>query len=176
VKRLGRLRLFGGGADEWNETAPGVRSDFISRRPFCPLAMRMHVMLRVADLDASIAFYTALFGTPPGKRKSDYARWLLDAPHVNFSIAQTDDTHGIEHVGIEAQTPGELDTLRQRIAQAEGTVVHEGQTTCCYANSDKTWITDANGVAWEAFFTSGDADTYRGESEPSARCCPPDCC
>ncbi len=141
---------------------------------------RMHVMLRVADLDASISFYAALFGEQPGKRKADYARWMLDDPRLNFSIAQTDDAHGIEHLGIQAETPDELAELRARIDAAGGTVVNEGETTCCYATSDKTWVVDAQGVSWEAFHTSGDAETYRSAAPVAAGvpCCAPGsaCC
>jgi catechol 2,3-dioxygenase-like lactoylglutathione lyase family enzyme len=133
---------------------------------------RLHIMLRVADLDASVSFYSALFGEQPGKRKADYARWMLDDPRVNFSIAQTEGAHGIEHLGIQAETLAELAELRTRIDAAGGTIVQEGGTTCCYAHSDKTWIVDAHGVAWEAFYTSGDATTYHGaEGDQHARHC-----
>ena len=130
---------------------------------------RMHVMLRVKNLDASIAFYSALFDAQPTKRKPDYAKWMLDDPRLNFSIAETPDAHGIEHLGLQAETPDELAELRTRIGRAGGTVTNEGETTCCYANSDKTWIVDAQQVAWEAFYTHGDADTYH--SEGAAACC-----
>ena len=131
---------------------------------------RMHVMLRVRDLDQSVAFYSALFDAAPTKRRSDYAKWMLDDPRVNFSVAEAADGFGIEHLGIQAETPAELAELRDRIGRAGGTVRNEGETTCCYANSDKTWVVDAQGVSWEAFHTTGDAATYSGE-EPRAACC-----
>lgn len=124
---------------------------------------RMHVMLRVEDLDEATRFYSELFGAAPSSQKSDYAKWMLEDPRVNFSIAEKEEDFGIEHLGIEAQTPGELEELRERIDRAGGTVNNEGETTCCYANSDKTWVVDQQGVSWEAFYTSGEADTYRGE-------------
>lgn len=123
---------------------------------------RMHVMLRVKDLDEATRFYSSLFASEPTVQKSDYAKWMLDDPRVNFSIAEKDDEFGIEHLGIQAETPGELEDLRDRIDRAGGTVNNEGETTCCYANSDKTWVVDQQGVPWEAFYTSGAADTYDG--------------
>lgn len=130
---------------------------------------RMHVMLRVKDLDEATRFYSALFDAEPTTQKPDYAKWMLDDPRVNFSIAEKDDDFGIEHLGIQAETPGELSELRARIDRAGGTVNNEGETTCCYANSDKTWVVDQQGVSWEAFYTSGEAETYSGD-EP-ATCC-----
>jgi catechol 2,3-dioxygenase-like lactoylglutathione lyase family enzyme len=129
---------------------------------------RIHVMLRVRDLEEATRFYSELFGARPTKQKSDYAKWMLDDPRVNFSIAERTGDHGIEHLGIQAETPGELDELRERIGRAGGTVHEEGETTCCYANSDKTWVVDAQGVSWEAFYTSGEAASYHGD-DPA--CC-----
>jgi len=121
---------------------------------------RMHVMLRVKDLDEATCFYSSLFDAEPTRRKPDYAKWMLEDPRVNFSIAQTDGEYGIEHLGIQAETPAELEELRERIDRAGGTVNNEGETTCCYANSDKTWVVDQQGVSWEAFYTSDEADSY----------------
>jgi catechol 2,3-dioxygenase-like lactoylglutathione lyase family enzyme len=127
----------------------------------------MHVMLRVKDLDEATRFYRSLFAAEPTVQKADYAKWMLDDPRVNFSIAEKEDGHGVEHLGIQAETPGELGELRERIDRAGGTVNDEGETTCCYANSDKTWVVDQQGVSWEAFYTSGAADTYGGVTD----CC-----
>lgn len=131
---------------------------------------RMHVMLRVKNLKESAKFYSALFDSAPTVLKPDYAKWMLDDPYVNFSIAEKSGVHGIEHLGIQADTVEELVELRERIERAGGKVTNEGQTTCCYANSDKTWVTDAQGVAWEAFHSAGAAGSYYGEK--ASRCCP----
>lgn len=145
--------------------------------------LRMHAMVRVNDLDASIRFYSALFGHEPTVRKSDYAKWMLDEPRLNFSIADkpgVDGEVGIEHLGIQAESAEELAVLRERIGKAGGTVDNEGETTCCYANSDKTWVVDAQGVAWEAFYTHGEASTYYPPDGDSASdddaCCDDACC
>ena len=142
---------------------------------------RLHVMLQVRDLDESVGFYTALFAAEPTVRKDDYAKWMLEDPRVNFSIGSRGDGSGIEHLGIQAETAEELAELRERIGRAGGTVENEGETTCCYASSDKTWIVDAQGVAWEAFYTHGEADQYRTVSSTPAAgraeaCCGPTCC
>lgn len=139
---------------------------------------RLHVMLKVNDLEDSIRFYTALFGAEPTRRKPDYAKWMLEDPRVNFSLGQATDAPGVEHLGIQAETPEELAALRERIGRAGGTVDNEGETTCCYHNSDKTWVVDANGVAWEAFYTSGEAETYHAPASGgrSDGCCATQCC
>jgi catechol 2,3-dioxygenase-like lactoylglutathione lyase family enzyme len=130
---------------------------------------RMHVMLRVNNLNESIEFYNTLFGTDPTVQKEDYAKWMLDDPRVNFSIAERPGTKGIEHLGIEAESEEELEDLRAKIDKAHGLARNEGETTCCYANSDKTWISDPQGVEWEAFHTFGESDTYSEEEQIA--CC-----
>lgn len=129
---------------------------------------RMHVMLKVNNLNESIEFYSTLFGTAPTKQKEDYAKWMLDDPRVNFSIAEREGTKGIEHLGIEAETEEELLQLRSNIDRTHGLARNEGETTCCYANSDKSWISDPQGVEWEAFHTYGESEEYSGEEEA---CC-----
>ena len=126
-------------------------------------------MLRVKKLDESVKFYSALFDSAPTVSKSDYAKWMLEDPQINFSIAEKAGVYGIEHLGIQAESPADLEELRARIARAGGIARNEGETTCCYANSDKTWVVDAQGVAWEAFYTSGVAKSYYGEE--ALDCC-----
>jgi len=149
---------------------------------------RLHVNLQVADLDASARFYSGLFDAEPTVRKDDYAKWMLDDPRVNFSIVARGGEPGFGHLGIEAETPEELAALRERIGAlsdaGEGRVEDEGQTVCCYHRSDKTWVSDEQGIAWEAFHTSGTSDTFDnvdtfddgyeaapGSGETSAGCC-----
>lgn len=129
---------------------------------------RVHIMLKVESLEQSIAFYSKLFGVPPTKKKEDYAKWMLDDPHVNFSIAERKGVKGIEHLGIETDSEAELRELRDNIDRIEAHKREEGQTTCCYANSDKSWVTDPQGVDWEAFYTFGESESY---SEVEQACC-----
>ena len=151
---------------------------------------RMHLHVGVADLDASIAFYSALFAAEPSVVKSDYAKWMLEDPKVNFAISNTDHSaKGIEHIGIQAETADELAEVYDRLRGAGRPVLEEGETTCCYAESEKSWVSDPDGVIWEAFLTSGEATDYgnRGPLEsvsaaegqcctpitPQGSCCPP---
>lgn len=139
--------------------------------------MRLHVHSVVSDLEKSIAFYSKLFAAPPTRRETDYAKWMLDDPRVNFAISsRKSGVTGIGHLGIQADTPGELSTLEAR-ARAAGDVLEEKNTSCCYARSDKAWATDPDGVRWEQFFTHGDGDSLanrpttavNGAAAP--RCC-----
>jgi catechol 2,3-dioxygenase-like lactoylglutathione lyase family enzyme len=127
---------------------------------------RLHVHVGVSDLDRSIAFYSTLFGAPPAVTKADYARWMLDDPRVNFAISSgRHAAKGIGHLGIQAEDRDELGEVYERLRGAGRPVVEEGATICCYAQSEKSWIADPDGVAWEAFFTSGEATIY-GEGAP----------
>lgn len=137
---------------------------------------RFHVHLNVDDLPASIRFYSALFATEPAVVKSDYAKWLLDDPRVNFAISNTGRPPGIDHLGLQAEDAAGLRALGQRLDAAGGTVVPEEATICCYAQSDKAWTEDPQGTRWETFHTFGDATTYHAGdaacATDGARCTP----
>jgi catechol 2,3-dioxygenase-like lactoylglutathione lyase family enzyme len=141
---------------------------------------RLHVHVGVNDLDHSIQFYSTLFGTEPSVVKHDYAKWMLEDPRVNFAISAANAHKGIEHLGIQVGSPEELGEVFARLKAAESRVLEEGCTTCCYAKSEKSWITDPDGVMWEAFHTSADSTVYGGgsmvedfASAKSAGCCVP---
>jgi catechol 2,3-dioxygenase-like lactoylglutathione lyase family enzyme len=122
---------------------------------------RLHVHVGVEDLDRSIGFYSTLFGAGPSVAKSDYAKWMLDDPRVNFAISSGHHAaKGIEHLGIQVETDEELGEVYDRLKAADRPVLTEGATTCCYAKSEKSWIADPDGVIWEAFFTNGEATIY----------------
>ena len=117
---------------------------------------RLHVHAGVGDLDASIAFYSTLFGAAPDVVKPDYAKWMLEDPRVNFAISSgRHESKGIEHLGIQAEDQAELAEVYGRLKAADRPILEEGRTTCCYARSEKSWIADPDGIAWEAFFTDG---------------------
>jgi catechol 2,3-dioxygenase-like lactoylglutathione lyase family enzyme len=121
---------------------------------------RFHVHLNVADLSASVRFYSALFGADPSVRKPDYAKWMLDDPRVNFAISALGRAPGVDHLGIQAESGEELAELGRRLDAAGGAVLPEHATVCCYAQSDKAWTEDPQGTRWETFHTFGDATTY----------------
>jgi catechol-2,3-dioxygenase len=121
---------------------------------------RLHVHLCVADLDQSIRFYSTLFAAAPAVTKPDYAKWMLSDPRVNFAISTRSGTSGLDHLGIQVETPEELGEVYERLQQADRPVLDEGATTCCYAKSAKAWIADPQGVAWETFLTSGESTDY----------------
>jgi len=121
---------------------------------------RLHVHVGVTDLASSIGFYSTLFGSTPTVVKPDYAKWMLDDPRVNFAISVGRDQPGVSHLGIQAETADELADVSGRLDAAGRPVLAEGATTCCYAKSEKSWISDPDGVVWEAFHTTGEATTY----------------
>ena len=112
---------------------------------------RLHVHVSVRDLDASVRFYSQLFAAAPTVRKPDYAKWMLEDPRVNFAISQRDGKPGVQHLGIQVEDRTELAEVYERLRSAEGPVIEEGETTCCYAHSEKSWIDDPQGVQWETF-------------------------
>ena len=122
---------------------------------------RFHVHVGVTDLDASVTFYTEMFGAKPSIARSDYAKWMLEDPRVNFAISQKcGAVKGVEHLGLQAETTEELSGVYARLAHAGRPVLEEGATICCYAQSEKSWISDPDGVVWEAFHTHGESTTY----------------
>lgn len=153
---------------------------------------RLHVHVGVESLEQSIRFYSTLFAAEPTVIKSDYAKWMLEDPRVNFAIsAGSDAAKGIEHLGIQVESAQELTEVYDRLRAADRPVLEEGATTCCYAKSEKSWIADPQGVVWEAFFTNGESTVYGdspalaalSDNAGEASCCVPampaqqgDCC
>jgi catechol 2,3-dioxygenase-like lactoylglutathione lyase family enzyme len=138
---------------------------------------RMHVNLSVKDLDASIEFYNSLFASEADVVKADYARWMLDDPRINFSISTRGDKKGIDHLGIQVENNSELDEVYGRLKAVGAPVIEEGATTCCYAESEKSWIFDPEGIAWETFLTLGESPVYGNErikhGKTDSACCTP---
>ena len=117
---------------------------------------RFHVHVAVPDLNDSIRFYSTMFGAEPSVVKLDYAKWMLDDPRVNFAISQRSATAGINHLGVQVESDEELEELHARLRSAEASIAEEKGVSCCYARSDKYWVTDPSGVAWESFRNLGD--------------------
>jgi catechol 2,3-dioxygenase-like lactoylglutathione lyase family enzyme len=128
---------------------------------------RFHVHVAVEDLAAATRFYAGLFGQPPSVARPDYAKWMLDDPRVNFAISTRARAPGLAHLGIQVDSADELAEVHSRLEAAGETLHDKGTTTCCYAESDKGWVIDPQGIAWETFFTHGEATTYgRGAVPP----------
>ena len=135
---------------------------------------RFHVHVHVEDLQASIAFYSKLFGAEPARVESDYAKWMIEDPRVNFAISTRGAKPGLDHLGFQADTEEELAEMKTRAQAADMALLDEGETTCCYARSDKYWITDPQGIAWEQFRTLGSIPVFNeGEAAPAGACCVP---
>jgi catechol 2,3-dioxygenase-like lactoylglutathione lyase family enzyme len=144
---------------------------------------RLHVHVAVSDLSQSVGFYSALFASQPSVLKSDYAKWMLEDPRVNFAISTRGREPGLDHLGIQVENQEELHEVYGRLRQAGGNIIEQGQTACCYAKSEKSWIDDPAGIAWETFHTTGESTTYGdGTGEREARvahtregaCCVPE--
>ena len=122
---------------------------------------RLHVHVSVKDLKESIQFYSILFGTDPDVTEQDYAKWMLDDPKVNFAISEhCGKSHGIDHLGIQVEEDSELTEISGRLAAAERPVLEQKEANCCYAQGDKAWVNDPQGVTWETFRTFGEITVY----------------
>lgn len=136
---------------------------------------RMHLHVRVTDLPQSIRFYSTLFGIGPSVEKADYAKWILEDPRVNFAISARGQAPGLDHVGIQVETADELEVIQARLQAADMAVLSQTDATCCYAKSDKHWVQDPSGLAWESYLTLESAPTFNdaGKTTASAPCCTP---
>jgi len=165
---------------------------------------RFHIHVSVDDLTKSIGFYSTLFGAKPARIEADYAKWMLEDPRMNFAISTGRQPVGVNHMGIQVDFADELEGMHSQLAEADAQLIEESEQACCYAKSDKYWVTDPTGIAWETFHTLGSIPVYgeytpvfnhgsskvpiRGEGfATQARCCvpaaknepkaePPGCC
>jgi catechol 2,3-dioxygenase-like lactoylglutathione lyase family enzyme len=136
---------------------------------------RFHIHVGVENLDESIRFYSVLFGAELVKTKTDYAKWLLEDPRVNFAISTRATKQGVDHLGIQVEEESELTEVRDRLKGADVAVGEEGETVCCYARSEKSWVQDPAGIPWETYRTMEDAELFPGQLDPAeSTCCTPD--
>ncbi len=136
---------------------------------------RFHVHAHVEDLDKSIAFYSKMFAAEPTRVERDYAKWMLEDPRINFAISTRGGKPGVDHLGIQTDSEEELQELKARAEAADMALLDEGETTCCYARSDKYWVTDPQGIAWEQFHTLGNIPVFSEQraSDAASACCAP---
>ena len=134
---------------------------------------RFHVHVAVPDLKQSIRFYSTMFGAEPAVVKDDYAKWMLEDPRVNFAISQRGGAAGINHLGFQVDEASELKEIHARLQAADSSVLEEKNVACCYARSDKYWVTDPAGVAWESFHSLGTVPFYNGTTKEATKgtCC-----
>ena len=140
---------------------------------------RLHVHVCVDDLDANIRFYSTVLGAPPTVVEGDYAKWMIDDPRVNFAISKRGTKAGLDHLGLQVESDDELAVLRQQVDQAEIAALDQTAAACCYAKSDKYWITDPQGIAWETFRTLdtipvfGEDNRVASPKQSDSACCAP---
>ena len=145
----------------------------------------LHIHVSVGDMTESVRFYSALFAAEPTVAKPDYAKWMLDDPRVNFAVSARGGAAGVQHLGIQAEEQAELEEVFGRLAAAGRPVLEEKGATCCYARSEKQWVSDPQGVPWETFLTHGESTVYgdggalgrlaaAGEAAGGAACCAPE--
>jgi extradiol dioxygenase family protein len=132
---------------------------------------RFHVHVSVDDLDASVRFYSMVFGAPPTVLKTDYAKWMVEDPRINFAISKRGLKTGVDHLGVQVESETELASLRQQAAAAEIAALDQPKAECCYARSDKYWITDPQGVAWETFHTIDSIPVYGHTARAEGTAC-----
>lgn len=118
----------------------------------------VHIGINVTNLEASIAFYSKVFGVSPIKVEPTYSKFLLEQPGLNFTLNVKDEVNGnqVNHFGFQVETQEEIDHHKQRLEQEGFFAREERDTTCCYALQDKFWITDPDGNEWEFFYTKAD--------------------
>ena len=139
---------------------------------------RFHVHVSVADLATSIRFYSTVFGTTPTVEKSDYAKWMIEDPRINFAISRRGRKAGVNHLGIQVDSDEELAQLRQQVASANVVPIDQTNAACCYAVGNKYWLTDPQGVAWETYHTMDNIEIFGDDSitevmTKAAACCAP---
>jgi catechol 2,3-dioxygenase-like lactoylglutathione lyase family enzyme len=150
-----------------------------TRRRFKTKEIRMkrfHVHVAVDDLAQSIKFYSTLFGAKPTVREVHYAKWMLDDPRVNFAISSRGRAAGVNHLGFQVDSTTELAGMRAQLEAADSSMVEQTAAACCYARSDKYWVTDPSGIAWETFHSLGAVPVYGEDDRTGAQqsnCCVP---
>jgi predicted enzyme related to lactoylglutathione lyase len=136
---------------------------------------RFHVHVSVQDLESAVKFYSSLFGVAPTVQQPDYAKWMLEDPRVNFAISSRGAPAGVNHLGLQVESADELSALRGQLQAADAGLLEQAQQACCYAQSDKYWVTDPAGVAWEGFHTLASIPTFSGQESATSNssCCVP---
>ena len=138
---------------------------------------RFHIHIAVDDLELNVRFYTALFHAGPSVLEADYAKWMIDDPLINFAISNRGRKPGLDHLGIQVDSDQELESVQKELAAANLPLAEQKQAACCYAQSDKYWTVDPQGIAWEAFHSLNAIPLFGVDEviqlEPVSTCCNP---
>ncbi|QIX28438.1 glyoxalase/bleomycin resistance/dioxygenase family protein [Nocardioides sp. JQ2195] len=140
---------------------------------------RVQLALRVADLEGSIAFYSALFGVEPAKRRPGYANFAIAEPPLKLVLLEGEagkDTV-MDHLGVEVSSTTEVTDARDRFVEAGLATFEENDTECCYALQDKVWVHGPGAEPWEVYVVKGDAGAIGSSAAAPApeagACCGP---
>ena len=137
---------------------------------------RFHVHISVDDLIKNIQFYSQLFNTEPTVVKDDYAKWALNDPALNFAISARGNKVGLDHVGIQTDSDEELASLQSQLEAAGIRGVAQENTACCYTRSNKYWVQDPQGIAWESFHSLETVPVFSEQelsTSSEGACCAP---
>lgn len=143
------------------------------------LLSRIQLALRVSDLDGSVAFYAALFGVEPAKRRPGYANFAITEPPLKLVLleGEADQPTVMDHLGVEVDTTEQVTAATDRFKDANLATFEENDTTCCYAVQDKVWVQGPGREPWEVYVVKADADTLGAsasrapKADRTARCC-----
>lgn len=129
---------------------------------------RFHVHVAVTDLNEAVGFYSTLFDARPSVIKTDYAKWMLDDPRVNFAVSVRGAAPGVDHLGIQVESATDLEQIARRLVAAGSSVLEQKNESCCYARGDKEWTSDPSGISWETFLTFGEITEYGRDTSRAA--------
>ena len=134
---------------------------------------RVQLALRVADLEASVAFYAKLFGAEPAKRRPGYANFAIAEPPLKLVLLEgaPGEPTRMDHLGVEVETTGEVTAATTRLADEGLATATEEDSACCYAVQDKVWVTGPGGEPWEVYVVKADSDIL--DKEADSACCAP---
>jgi catechol 2,3-dioxygenase-like lactoylglutathione lyase family enzyme len=139
---------------------------------------RVQLALNVSDLDAAIDFYSKLFGAEPAKVRPGYANFAIAEPPLKLVLIEHPDGRGhgtagaLNHLGVEVETPGEVQAATARLAGEGLDPDVQESTTCCYAVQDKAWVDDPDGAPWEVYTVLADAPEETGLGGSDEACQP----
>ncbi|MEU3423759.1 ArsI/CadI family heavy metal resistance metalloenzyme [Streptomyces murinus] len=131
---------------------------------------RAQLALRVPDLEASVAFYSKLFGTEPAKRREGYANFAIAEPPLKLVLIEggPGEETRLDHLGIEVESTGQVSAATTRLKDAGLATFEENDTSCCYALQDKVWVHGPGKEPWEVYVVKADADTLGRSADPEA--------